>query len=73
MKLLIDVGVGQGVERWLQDAGHDAVAVRDLDPRMSDRDILALAVSEQRLVITLDKDFGELVLRPSCRIPVCSY
>jgi predicted nuclease of predicted toxin-antitoxin system len=36
-------------------------AVRDKDPRMSDTDILAWAVQDQRLVVTMDKDFGDLV------------
>jgi predicted nuclease of predicted toxin-antitoxin system len=37
--------------------------VRDRDARMVDSAILAWAVNEQRLVITMDKDFGELVFR----------
>ena len=63
MKLLVDVGVGKMVEEWLQTQGHDILAVRDLDPRLPDSEILARAVREQRLVITMDKDFGELVYR----------
>ncbi len=63
LKLLVDVGVGKAVEEWLRDAGHDVLAIRDINPRMPDVDILALAVREQRLVITMDKDFGELVYR----------
>jgi predicted nuclease of predicted toxin-antitoxin system len=63
LKVLMEVGVGKAVEDWLRDAGYDVVAIRDLNPRMSDTDILALAVSEQRLVVTMDKDFGELVYR----------
>jgi len=62
-KLLVDVGVGKAVEGWLRGAGHDVLAVRDINPRMPDADILALAVREQRLLITMDKDFGELVYR----------
>ncbi len=61
MKLLVDMGVGKAVEGWLADRGHDVKAVRDLNPRMTDDDILALAVREQRLVITMDKDFGYLI------------
>ncbi len=38
--------------------------MRDLDPRLPDSDILDIAVSEARLVVTMDKDFGELVYRP---------
>ena len=61
LRLLVDVGVGKKVERWLQEHGHDVKSVRDINPRMSDREILKIAVSEKRLVVTMDKDFGELV------------
>src|ERR1700687_1117117 len=51
---------------WLYRPGkgigsHERTAGRDVDPRMSDKDILDWAVREQRLVLTQDKDFGELV------------
>jgi predicted nuclease of predicted toxin-antitoxin system len=60
LRVLTDVGVGRAVEDWLRSAGHDVKAVRDADPGMDDPDILAWAVGEQRLVLTMDKDFGEL-------------
>jgi len=63
LKLLIDVGVGKKVEEWLKNKKYDAEAVRDIDPRMSDVEILKIAVSEKRLLITMDKDFGELVYK----------
>lgn len=63
LKLLVDVGVGKAIENCLKIQGHDVLAVRDLDPRMQDLNILALAVQERRLVLTIDKDFGELVYR----------
>jgi predicted nuclease of predicted toxin-antitoxin system len=63
MNLLVDVSAGQSVTDALRGLGHDVVFVRDHDPKMPDVDILAWAVREQRLVITMDKDFGELVYR----------
>jgi len=36
-------------------------AVRDINPRMNDDEILKIAVAENRMVVTMDKDFGELV------------
>jgi predicted nuclease of predicted toxin-antitoxin system len=63
VKLLVDVGVGSAVEAWLQAQGHDVLSVRNLDPRMPDDDILALAARDARLVVTMDRDFGELVYR----------
>jgi predicted nuclease of predicted toxin-antitoxin system len=63
LKVLIDVGVGRAVEQWFRQAGHDILAVRDLDPSMEDSAILAWAVAEHRIVVTMDKDFGELVFQ----------
>jgi predicted nuclease of predicted toxin-antitoxin system len=61
------VGVGKKVETWIKNKKYNAKIIRDIDPRMSDLDILNIAVSEKRLVITMDKDFGELVYK--CRWP----
>jgi len=65
LRFLVDVGVGKGIERYLREEGYDAKAVRDIDPRMEDEEIIRIAVSENRMVITMDKDFGELVYHSS--------
>jgi predicted nuclease of predicted toxin-antitoxin system len=39
--------------------------VRDIDARMEDEEIIRTAVTENRMVITMDKDFGELVYHSS--------
>lgn len=61
MKFLVDVGVGRKVEKWLSENRYDVTSVRDINPKAKDIDILNLAVAENRMVITMDKDFGELV------------
>ncbi|MDH7513881.1 MAG: DUF5615 family PIN-like protein [Clostridiales bacterium] len=61
LKFLVDVGVGKKTEKWLQENGYDTKNVRDISPRMSDKEILQVAASEGRVVVTMDKDFGELV------------
>ncbi len=61
LRLLVDVSVGRKSEQYLNAAGHDTVCVRELNARATDVEILELAVLEQRIVITMDKDFGELV------------
>ena len=61
LRLLVDVGVGKKVKKWLQEYGCDVKSIRDINPQMSDKEILKAAVSEKRLVITMDTDFGELV------------
>ena len=61
IRFIVDMGVSKKVEEWLSTNDYDIKAIRDFDPRMKDRDILKLAVTEKRMVITMDKDFGELV------------
>ncbi len=61
LKFLVDVGVGRRVEEYLKRKGFDIKAVVDLDPRMPDEKIISLAALEARMVVTMDKDFGELV------------
>ena len=61
LKFLIDVGVSKKVEEWLIRNGYDIKTVRDINPRMDDDKILSIAAHENRMVITMDKDFGELV------------
>jgi predicted nuclease of predicted toxin-antitoxin system len=61
LKFLVDVGVSKKVESWLVENGYDIKAVRDINPRMKDSGILKIAAKEHRMVITMDKDFGELI------------
>jgi predicted nuclease of predicted toxin-antitoxin system len=52
--------------------GHDIVWVRTAAPGASDQDVLAWAAREERILLTFDKDFGELArmvaLPPTCGI-----
>jgi len=59
LKFLVDVGVGKKVEEYLLEKGYDTKAVRSLDQSMPDQEIIRLAALEKRIVITMDKDFGE--------------
>jgi predicted nuclease of predicted toxin-antitoxin system len=61
VKFLVDVGVGKGVEIWLEEAGYDVLSMRKINCRAQDIEILRLAVEEQRMILTMDKDFGDLV------------
>jgi predicted nuclease of predicted toxin-antitoxin system len=45
--------------------GHDVAWIRTEAPGSKDRDILRRAESEQRILLTFDKDFGELAFQAS--------
>lgn len=63
LKFLVDLGVGIKAEEWLKSSGYDVKTIRSIDPKAKDAVILKIAESESRMVITMDKDFGELVYR----------
>ncbi len=69
MKLLLDTCVWGGAKAELQASGHDVLWTGDLPQDPGDEDILAQAYREQRVLVTLDKDFGELAIRRS--LPHC--
>lgn len=62
MKLLLDTCVWGGAVNVLVVAGHDVVWAGDWTEDPGDEEILARAHSEERILVTLDKDFGELAV-----------
>lgn len=46
-----------------QTAAHTVHAIRDTNGGAADPDVLAIAASHQAVLLTQDKDFGELVFR----------
>jgi predicted nuclease of predicted toxin-antitoxin system len=61
MKFLVDRCAGATLARWLRDKGHDVQEVRERGPDPGDEELLARALADARVLITLDKDFGALV------------
>ena len=62
MKFLLDAcASSRSMHSTLTSLGHDVVSALDIDPSAADEVLLAVATEEQRILITEDKDFGELV------------
>jgi predicted nuclease of predicted toxin-antitoxin system len=61
MKFLADAHISVQMVAMLRDLGHDCLDSAAIPSRMSDVEVLLLAASETRALITSDKDFGELV------------
>jgi predicted nuclease of predicted toxin-antitoxin system len=60
MRLLANENFPADAVEALRARGHDVAWVRIDAPGSNDRQVLDRAVSENRLLITFDKDFGEL-------------
>ena len=63
MRLLADENVPRPSVERLRDAGIDVTYVAEQIAGASDLDVLALAELEDRITLTFDRDFGELVFR----------
>ena len=63
MKLLADESVDRQIVDALRRSGHQVLYVAEMEPGISDESVLALANGEAALLLTSDKDFGEIVFR----------
>ncbi len=62
MKFLLDTCVWGGASNELQSAGHDVIWTGEWPDDPGDDEILERAYREDRILVTLDKDFGELAI-----------
>jgi predicted nuclease of predicted toxin-antitoxin system len=62
MKLVVDTCIPRGVARELEILQHDVIWIGDWSKDPGDLAILTFAHSEKRIVVTADKDYGELAI-----------
>ena len=67
MRFLADENVPRSVISALRERGHDVLAVREVLQGADDQTLLRRAQGDARIVLTFDKDFGELAFR--ARLP----
>ncbi len=65
LKLLFDENIGTRVALALRASGYDVVSIIEDAPGSTDIHVLKMARRENRIVVTLDRDFGALVFRDS--------
>lgn len=63
MNLVADEGVDRPIVERLRNDGHQVWYVAEMAPGIGDEEVLSLANNESALLMTSDKDFGELVYR----------
>ena len=69
MRFLLDENVSPVIGIQLNSLGHDVLLASAACRGSPDEDVVALAVSHQRILISEDKDFGELAFRDGLRPP----
>lgn len=63
MKFLLDENIGKKIATFLNQQKYSTQRIRDIKPGIEDFEVLNLAVSQKAILITSDKDFGELIFK----------
>jgi len=61
MRFLADESCDFAVVRALKRAGFDVLCISESTPRAEDLEVIGIALREERILLTEDKDFGRLV------------
>ena len=61
LRFLADESCDFGVVKSLRTKGYDVIALTEITTRSIDSDVIAQAFQEKRILLTEDKDFGQLV------------
>lgn len=69
MKLVVDENLDHAIADWLVDQGHDVAFVAKEMRAADDIDIANWALAQDRVILTLDHDFGELVFHRQLQVP----
>ncbi len=62
MNILLDTCIWKGAQIVLENAGHNVLWIGNMEKDPGDAAIIRQAFNEKRILITLDKDFGELAI-----------
>jgi predicted nuclease of predicted toxin-antitoxin system len=64
VQLILDENFPKAAVVALRKEGHDVLWIREFAPGTKGKDLLLLAAQQQRIVLTLDKDFQYLSFKP---------
>lgn len=63
MKFLANENVPFSSITYLKSAGFDIKAIGIDDPSITDKQVMHIAIDENRTIITFDSDYGELIFK----------
>lgn len=69
MRWLTDENIPAAAVRFLREMAHDVLAVAEARPKLPDREVLALARREGRILLSFDRDHGDLIFREGVPAP----
>ena len=61
-KILADENIPRTAIQTLRSSGYDVLSIWEINPGMSDEQVVQFSIREKRIIITFDKDFGRIAL-----------
>ncbi|MCD6219920.1 DUF5615 family PIN-like protein [Candidatus Calescamantes bacterium] len=61
MKFLADENIEKPVVEYFRGEGHDVLWIAEIQKAITDEEVLSITRREKRILLTNDKDFGELI------------
>jgi len=69
MKFIANENFPSASVKLLRDSGYDVTAVVEESPGSEDKEILSRANREKRIILTFDRDYGELIYKLKMPVP----
>lgn len=66
---MIDANIPRTTKPVLESLGHNVIDVRDILPPAPDADVASLALEGDRVILTRDQDFANILLYPPQQYP----
>src|SRR3990172_3631440 len=66
-KFLADENMPAHAIEAARNAGHDLAWIKEISPGADDEDVLGISLANGRVLLTFDRDFGEMVFREGRR------
>lgn len=63
MKLLANENIPAKSVHYLRGKGFDIISIGVDDPGISDAAVMTIAINQERIILTFDRDYGELIFR----------
>ena len=68
MKFLANENIPKSVWGELMREEHDVSSIANTSPGANDKTVIEIAQNEDRIILTFDKDFGELVFKKKTNV-----
>lgn len=73
MKLLANENIPLRSSQYLEEKGYDVTHIGVIHPSITDEEVMMLAVEQNRVIITFDRDYSTLVVRDGYSPPGVIY